>query len=212
MALADSYASVDEYREAIQRDDNADDIVIERDLDAVSRYVDRITGYAATGFNQTDSESRYLWPPRYGTNTRTLFIPPMASAPTSVKLDTDGDGDFSDETTLDLTQRTGDVILMPDDWDKRPLQVPITALELTPWGAYSSWPYYQVEVIGVFGWPAVPEQVRAATIQLTAILRLESPRATEQVTELDASVGVSREAQNIVRNLLRQLRNEDTLL
>ncbi len=212
MALADSYASPDEYREAIQRDDNADDIVIERDLDAVSRYVDRITGYESTGFNQTDSESRYLWPERNSREARSLFIPPMASAPSSVKIDTDGDGDFSDETTLDLTQRTGDVILKPENWDKGPLSVPISELWLTPWGAYSSWPSTQVEITGVFGWPAVPEQVRAATIQLTAILRLESPRATEQVTEIDTSVGVSREAQNIVRNLLRSVRSVSTLL
>lgn len=213
MALTDSYASVDEYRASIKRSDNSDDIVIERDLEAISRYLDLQTGYSQTGFNQSDAGvERILQPDPLSPNPRTLWVPPLAAAPTSVKIDTDGDGDFSDETTLDLTQPTGDVLLKPTDWNQRPVQVPINQLELTRWGSYSSWPNLLVQVTGTWGWPAVPERVRAATIELTALLRLETPRATEQITEVDSTLRTSASGQAIVRRLVNSMVNTEVLL
>lgn len=65
------------------------------------------------------------------------------------------------------------------------------------------WPYL-AEVTAIFGWPAVPKGIERATIDLTAILRLESPRATSHITEsIDTVVGTSFEAQKIVDELSR---------
>jgi hypothetical protein len=61
-----------------------------------------------------------------------------------------------------------------------------------------------VQVTARFGWPAVPQAIVQATCQLVGILRLESPRATSQISEgLDSVLGASFEAQKIVENLQR---------
>ncbi len=210
MAIGDAYASVNDYRSRLQRSDNGADTQIRRDLLAVSRYIDRVTGYIKTGFNADASDvTRVVKVPSANRGERYLFIPPLSAAPTSVTVDTDRDGDFSDETALTLTQYTGDILYHPENYEDGPEPRPITSLELTSWGdrSFTVWPANAlVQIVGKWGWPAVPEPVRSATIELTGILRLESPRATETVSEVDFTTRTSQDANRILQGLTQTYR------
>lgn len=215
MAISDSYATVEDYRSRLQRSDNGADTQIERDLNAVSRYIDRITGYTRTGFSKDASDvTRVLTVPHANRGDRRLWIDPLSAAPTSVTVDTNFDGDFSDETALTLTQYTGDIAYEPSDYDKGPEARPIHALVLTPWNSsLSHWPNGAlVQIVGKFGWPEVPEMIRSACIELAGILRLESPRATEQISEMGDATRMSGDAQRIVNGLTRTYRKVSVLI
>lgn len=216
MAIGDSYASTEEYRARQRRSDNAADIEIADDLLAVSRYIDRITGYTATGFNaDVADDTRYYTVPARNRDQDVLWVDPLSAAPTSVTVDSDNDGEFTDETALALTQPSGDLLYLPMNRGSGPEARPITGFRMTRWntGDFDLWPTgHLVQVIGKFGWPAVPAAVKAATIELTGIWRIESPRATEQVTELDTVTRTSNEAQRIVRGLIATFRRAGVLL
>lgn len=215
MAISDAYASVDDYRVRMQRSDNGADTQIARDMLAVSRYIDRITGYTRTGFSKDASDvTRVLTVPHGNRNSRRLEIDPLSAAPTSVTIDTDFDGDFSDETALSLTQFTGDILYEPRDYASGPEPRPITALVLTSWNsAVTHWTGGAlVQIVGKFGWPEVPEMIRSACIELTGILRLESARATEQISEVGDVTRMSGDAQKIIHGLTRTYRKASVLL
>ncbi len=116
----------------------------------------------------------------------------------------DHDGSFADDTALVST----DYELHPINAPRGPEVWPYTSIVLTDWGTKLSFGKGQrVEVVGKFGWPAVPEAVKHATAELTAILRLESPRATNQIAPMAEVMGVlstSRPAQDIVQRLIEQ--------
>jgi len=116
-----------------------------------------------------------------------------------IRIDEDQDGLFTDETDLAVT----DYELHPLNAGKGPEPQPWTMIRLTRWGTRSAWPNgCQVQVTAKFGWPAVPQAIAEATCQLTAILRLESPRATSQMSAgFDTILGASQEAQDIVEKL-----------
>ena len=76
------------------------------------------------------------------------------------------------------------------------LYLPTNRVARISWGVLT-------EVTGIWGMPAVPRAVVDATIELTAIWRIESPRATTRISEgFDALIGTSREAQTIVDKLI----------
>lgn len=80
---------------------------------------------------------------------------------------------------------------------------PYRQIQATTWGSQYRWSAaYGIEITAFWGWPAVPDAIVTATIELTAILRLESPRATNRINELDQVVSTSRAAQNILGELL----------
>lgn len=217
MAIGDAYVTAEVYRQRIRKNSSAADLEIDRDLLAVSRYINRITGYTSTGFNADASDvTRYQLVPAGNRGMDTLWIDsPLSAAPTSVTVDTDADGDFTDETALDLTQPTGDVLFLPFNRGEGPEARPISGFRLTSWNSseVQFWPPgHIVRIIGKAGWPAIPKQIEAATIELTAIWRLESPRATEQVTEIDQVTRVSNEAQRIVRGLTSTFKRASMLV
>ena len=56
---------------------------------------------------------------------------------------------------------------------------------------------------GKFGWPSVPSAIERACVQLTGILRLETPRATRSVNiGTETTLETSRQAQEIVSALM----------
>lgn len=205
MAIGDAYATVQDYRALTGKSSTDQDLQLQGDLLAVSRLLDRLTGHVETGFNKDEAAvKRIFLPDPYAPDAALLFVPPLAAAPVSVKIDTDGDGLFTDETALAAT----DYQRLPLNAAAGPIARPWTALRLTRWAAtYASWPQHlHVEVDAVWGWPAVPDMVRRATVELVAILRIESPRATSQVNELQNVLEVSSAGQRVVRDLVATLR------
>ncbi len=204
--IGTAYATAAEYLAATRRASSDDNAQIGIDLGNVSTHVERALGYAQVGFNRDAvATTRIMRVPEW-VDDRLLWLDvPLAIAPTSVKIDTDNDGDFTDETTLSLTEFTGDVIFLPMGYADGVAQ-PITGIELTsqataPRG--NRWISRDlVQIVGIHGWPAVPGPIKSATIALTSILRLETLRATGQITNVDNVLNASPEAQRIVRDLM----------
>lgn len=214
MPIGDAYATAAEYRAVVQKTDTGQDAEIAQDLLAVSRYLERRLGRF---FNKdTVAQDRiYVTPPagrglapgwaeaenpfRAAGLARVLYIDDLAEVPTSVAMDLDRDGVY--ETTLSAA----DYELLPRNAPLGPEAEPYTAIELSPGGKYAAWPpAVRVRVRGIWGWPAVPAAIKRATIHLTALLRLETPRASRQMTAgLDTVIETSREAQGIVDELAR---------
>lgn len=189
MALSASYATAGEYRQAIKRQDAGDDPTIGEDLIAVSRLVEKQTGRF---FNVDDTAvARVFVVPQTSSK---LWIEDMAETPDSIMIDDDTDGVFENEIT--------DYELLPLSAALGPEQEPYTRVNLPPWSTRQLFRCGQrVQITGKWGWPAVPATVKRAVIELTAILRLETPRATRQIPELDTAIEASPEAQSIVRRL-----------
>lgn len=189
-----AYATAAEYRAVVGRTDTGQDAQITTDLTAISRFLDERLG-RFFGKDDADTTRVYVVP----TTQAHLWIDDLSAAPTSVKLDEDLDGVF--EVTLAAT----DYELLPLDAAQGPEARPYTRIRLTPWGTRSAFAAgTRVQVTGRFGWPAVPALITAATIQLTAIYRLETPRATRRIPELGEAIEASADAQQLIRRLTEQ--------
>lgn len=199
MAIADAYATVAQYKSAKEKTTADDDTDLTRQLLAVSRFMERRLGQF---FNIDAAVISRLYTPRYtpaGYSPTILDVDPIGSTTgVVVKIDTDGDGDF-DEGAIDAT----DYQLLPLNAAYGPEPSPYTQIEVTPWGDQGAWPVNTlVQVTAKYGWPAVPSAIIDACIELTALLRLETPRATNAMNELNQLVNTSRQAQGILQELM----------
>lgn len=62
-----------------------------------------------------------------------------------------------------------------------------------------------VAVTARWGWPSIPEPIKAATIEIAAIYRLETPRATNTVNELGVGTQmISSAGQRIIRDYVSE--------
>ena len=194
MAITDAYATAVQYRAVTGKTDTAVDAQILIDLKAVSRYLE---GKLGRFFNVDAADVARIYVPE--NNLVSIRIDDLSADPTSIEIDEDDDGTYA--ATLAAT----DYELLPHNADKGPEPWPYTRIGMTPWGDYSC--FYKgirVKVTGKFGWPAVPTAIQQATCNLTAILRLETPRATRRIAELGDVMEASPLAQNIVQQLIRQ--------
>lgn len=212
-AITDAYATAEEYRQGIspQKTDTSDDTEIDLDLLAVTRHLNNELGRSETGFNKdaaavtrqylgpysgsVNPEAENPW--KYARGQRLLYIDELVSV-TSVQTDEDGDGTVDTSWTKDT-----DYQLFPLNADKGPEPRPYTALFIPDWTTQRlRWPPGRLVAInGVWGWPSVPPAIKRACIQLTAILRLESPRATSQINDVGAVLATSGVAQGIIQRL-----------
>lgn len=214
MTVNDAYSDAVTYRAAIDKTDTGEDAEILTDLTAITRYLESRLGRfftkdaadvtrlyvpRSTGMSVrqdwAESENPYKW----GGMSRVLSIDDLAAL-TSIKIDQNRDGLFTDETALAAT----DFELFPRNAALGPEPMPYTSIGLTSWGATWAFPTgCRVQVIGKWGWPAIPESIKRAVIHLTAILRLETPRAQATISELGQLVQSSSQARGIVDELVR---------
>lgn len=199
MANGDSYCSVPEYRLAKGLQSGNDDLALEWQLAAVSRLLD-LKLNQPYGFNVDETVTTRI----YGARDQ---IAPIAST-----------------VGLIIKAATG---AFPLDWPATTALVADTDYELLPRNPRAGWPYtginllttgpsvispstyrgsvwgtsYRLQITALHGWPAVPEAIKESTIQLTAILRAESPFATDRIQELDQAVGTSLQARGILKSL-----------
>ena len=188
MALGDAYATTAQYRDSKEKTSVDDDTSIERELKATARYIDRLLG-RALGFNQDAADVARVYTMGNGV---VLDIEDHASI-TSVEVGDHYTGVY--DTALASTAWTK----LPRSAASKPLPEPYRQIEFL-----SSAPGRSalVRVTGKGGWPSVPDAIVAANIELTGILRLESPRATNRVNEIGQVMSTSRAAQNILGELL----------
>lgn len=194
MVINDAYASSIQYRAVVGMTDTGKDSEILIDLKAISRYID---GKLFRFFTKDATAVARIYIP--AESTLAIWVDDLAVVPTAVKLDTGGNGLFA------ITLATADYELLPLNANRGPEPRPYTRIGMTPWGKYSSFSAGErVQVTAQFGWPAVPDAIQRATIHLTAILRLESPRATRRIPELGEAIEASPDAQSIIRQLTDQ--------
>jgi hypothetical protein len=127
-----------------------------------------------------------------------LYVDDIATtAGLSILVDTLQVGSFAGLTPLAATEyelRPRNAALGPDPW-------PYTEIALTSWGT-SAWSG-PVQITAVWGWPAVPEAIKQACIQLVGILLMKSPRATREVNlGLGTVLATSSAAQSIIGELM----------
>lgn len=147
----------------------------------------------ATRWDWAESEN----PWRYGGLSRTLDIDDLVSI-TSIEVDEQIDNTFS------LALASTDYELLPRNAALGSEPAPYTQIDLTPYGTQYRWlPNARVKVTGIWGWPAVPQAIRIATIKFTAIMRNEGPDATGRLMELDQVVEQSPEGKIMAYQLMR---------
>ncbi len=151
MAIVNGYAGIDQLKASldIQLGDTNDDDLLERAIEAASRSIDELCGrhfYSAT-------ETRYYEADGWDV----IDVDDLVSV-TSVKTDEDQDRVY--ETTWAVT----DFELDPSDGP------PYTRIYATPTGSYAFpvWQRRAVQVVGTFGWSAVPMPITQACLLMAA--------------------------------------------
>lgn len=150
-ASAARYATVAELKSRSNITDATDDTVLASVLDAVSRQIDEHC--SRRFYKNSVDETRYYT----AESPYLLFVDDLVSVTT---LYTDGDGDRTYESTWDT-----------DDYDLEPVNAsltskPYTTIEVAPRGLYT-FPVdirRGVKVVGVFGWPSVPNPIKEACL------------------------------------------------
>jgi len=164
MTITNGYATLAEYKNWITMRgsdvsaDPVDDTIIEVHIEAASRYIDRETGkrFFADSVDKTryyTADAPYL-----------LDIDPLSAAPTSVSIDTTGTRSYTA-----LTQDT-DFELLP--YNAALEGQPYTQLAIIPQLASYSFPTFSkgIKVIGKFGFPAAPTDIKEATLLIAQAL------------------------------------------
>jgi hypothetical protein len=228
MAISDPYCTAETYRNIIKKRDEGDDVEITLALKAVSRFLDR---KLMRFFNKDDQPvARHYWPlggPKWplplgwaeaenpwtwGGYTRMLLVDDMAEPPVGVYVDNAGDGTFTDASDL---MPPNCYELWPQNSQLGPEPKPWTSIYVpywyhAPWGGFPSGK--RVKVVCRWGWPSVPPAVEIVTAELTAIWRLESPRATSKVNELEQVTGTSGLANQMVQKLMAEYVRRESLI
>lgn len=194
MALSDAYATKEQYRAQAGKQSSDDDVTIEQQLLAISRYIDvlcrRKLGFGRDGTVAGDDEVTRTYVMGRGT---VLDIHDHVSV-SAVAIGNHYSGVY------DAALATTAYVLLPRNAPTGPEPEPYRQIEFL-----SSVPGEDalVRVTGIGGWPAVPAAIVSATVELTAILRMESDRATYSVNELNHVLSASRAAMDIIPGLIR---------
>lgn len=155
---AATYASLAELKSRLNISDTNDDTELQLALEAASRWVD---GHCHRVFHS-------------GTATRTFvpnspYVLPVDDLVSVTTLKTDAAGDGTFETTWSAS----DYQLLPANPSAGPEQRPYTQIRAVGAQAFPSvygCPARQdrVQIVGVWGWPAVPDPVKQATLVVAA--------------------------------------------
>lgn len=197
MAITDAYATASTYRDLVSKSDTGEDVEILTDLTSISRYMERRLGRWFT--LDASAVARVYETTLLSNQPKSLFIDDLVTL-TSIKVDEDDDGSFADESAWAST----DYELLPHNVADGPEPGPYMQIHIPPWSSKNLWGNHRVEVTATFGWPAVPGPIAQACVQLTGILRLETPRATRSVNITSETVlETSPQAQEIVTALMQ---------
>ena len=168
MAIVNGYCTLADLKAALRVQDSIDDSLLELAIESASREID---GYCERVFYSTSATRVYA-----PTNIYTVTTDDIISV-TTLKSSSDG-------VTYDITWQTSDYQLEPLNGVAGGLVTPFTRIRATGnylMPTFSVGTFYELEaliqVVGVFGWSAVPAAIRQATVILAMRLfkRLDSP-------------------------------------
>ena len=155
MAISNGYCTLDEVKSALRITDNTDDALLENAIEGASR---RIDGYCGRRFYQQNATLSL-----YAIDSYTLPTQDDLYSVTTLKTDDDGDG------TYETTWTTGvDYQLEPLDAviTGQPIRT-ITAIGDKTFPLFSLPALPSAQIVGVWGWSAIPDDVREACVLLT---------------------------------------------
>ena len=155
MAISNGYCTLDEVKSALRITDNTDDELLENSIEGASR---RIDGYCGRRFYQQNATLSL-----YAIDSYTLPTQDDLYSVTTLKTDDDGDG------TYETTWTTG------VDYQLEPLDAVITGQPIRTITAIcgKTFPLFSLpalpsaQIVGVWGWSAIPDDVREACVLLT---------------------------------------------
>jgi len=168
MAITNGYCSLADLKAALRVQDSIDDSLLELAIESASREID---GYCERVFYSTTGTRVYA-----PTNVFTVTTDDIISV-TTLKSSSDG-------VIYDITWATSDYQLEPLNGVAGGLVTPFTRIRATGnylMPSFSVGTFYELEaliqVVGVFGWSAVPAAIRQATVILAMRLfkRLDAP-------------------------------------
>jgi hypothetical protein len=168
MAIVNGYCTLAQLKAALRITDTLDNDLLEVAIESASREID---GACERVFYSTSATRIYAPQNIYLVETDDIV------SVTSVKTSTDG-------LTFDTTLASTDYQLEPLNGIAGGLSTPFTQIRAVGnylWPAYSPQTIFHLEasvqVVGVFGWSAVPTAIKQATIILAMRLfkRLDSP-------------------------------------
>lgn len=159
MAITNGYCTLDELRGWVgitDSTDRTDDFRLELAIEAASRQIDR---HCHRRFYPDTADATRYYTARY---SDWLRVPDLISV-TTLATDPDLDRDYDD------TWATTDYLLEPANAATD--SEPYTAIRKTALGGYD-FPLdaKAVKIVGKFGWPAVPDPIKAATMIYAARL------------------------------------------
>lgn len=168
MAIVNGYCTLADLKAALRVQDSIDDSLLELAIESASREID---GYCERVFYSTSATRVYA-----PTNIYTVTTDDIISV-TTLKSSSDG-------VTYDITWQTSDYQLEPLNGVAGGLVTPFTRIRATGnylMPTFSVGTFYEnealLQVVGVFGWSAIPAAIRQATVILAMRLfkRLDSP-------------------------------------
>lgn len=158
------YATLTEFKSALRIPDTVDDTELQAKLTAASRRVDQDTGRNnGIGFGVANSATSRIYRPRHES---LLTVDDIS---TSVGLIVEV-GRGSSWTTVDPTFYD----LLPENAEAGGKAIETLS---RVWGCWPLWGQQRIRVTATWGWPSVPDQIKAATILLASRLfrRRDSP-------------------------------------
>lgn len=209
MAVTDAYATAAQYRSAIGKDDTSEDTDVLTDLTAITRYLEtRLQRFFTKDAAAVDRNYYMTRIVRKELRGELFYLPDDLVSVTTFTSDENDDG------TAETAWTSGtDFLLWPRNAAVGSEPAPYQAL-FVPYASTTTlrWvPGRLATLNGVFGWPAVPSAIQRGTIHLTAILRLETPRAERQVSAIGEILGASSQAQGIIYDLIQNYARTPTL-
>ena len=151
--MASTYALLDDVKDALRISDTNDDVVLAGVIESASRAIDQ---YCDRYFGQTGTEAVPVQRLYRATGTRQVLIDDLVTL-TDVEVDYSGYAETftSLGATSVVKQPVNAATLVPPQPYTVLLAKPSAVLPLPP-----GW----VRVSGVWGWPAIPQQIRDACV------------------------------------------------
>lgn len=200
MAITDPLASVQQFRTRYPNTPAILDDQVTLELQMVSNHLRRLCGREFT--KDASATTRVFVVPRSG---RSLAIDEYVGPLTSVKIDQDNDGDFSDETALTGLEMRRDGAFNADEGAEPEPWNEIYLLDsATPTNVFLRGQRVQVETI--FGWPSVPQALVSCAIEVAAIWLMVSRRAHATTEEAGRAIGLTPRARTMVDEVVAMYR------
>lgn len=141
-----SYVTLADVKLQLGIDDDQDDVLIQRALDATTTKINERTGRPGLGFNLGSSPVSRVY---YPTSPEYLSIDDIAD-PSTMTVSMGQVGNFTSPITADNFR------CLPDN--ALAIGRPVECLQHF-WQFWPTWPSVGVQVTGIPGWPAVPADV-----------------------------------------------------